>query len=152
MAENSFDEASAETGAGSNPKLTSIAVGAFLALLGVSVYSLFGLYGAISVAMPYVAGVGMFVALLSVFGAIIATLKRARKTVNKQILIHDCFIAVAVIGVMGYLLAACVQTFQPGGNPADYWTYGGLSGAGFLALFFSGQFLGPLFNAGQTPK
>lgn len=127
---------------------TSLMVGAFIALVIVVGYSLVGIGTFINVAAPYVAGTGMFVALLSIFGVIIATLKKVKKSARKQLAMMDCYIAVAIIGVAGYFLAACVQTFQPGGNPADLWVLGAGSAAVFAALFSSGSFLSSMYAAG----
>jgi hypothetical protein len=139
--------------ASQNAKVNSFYFGAFLALVIASGYSLYGIAGVvISTATPYVAGVGMFVALLSVFGALITTMKKVRKSAGKQAMIGDCFMATAIIGVTGYLLAACVQTFQPGGNPAEYWTDGALAAATFAALFLGGKYGTSLMAAGQTQK
>ena len=131
-----------------NSRRTSLLVGAFLALVCVCYYSLVGFASVVSIATPYLAGIGMFAGLLSIFGTIIFTLKKIRKSARKEAAIFDCYIAIAVIGVAGYFLAACVQTFQPNGNPAELWIHGAASAAAFAFLFTSGSWLRDLFNAG----
>ncbi len=152
MMDSASSQASAPAGSSKASPRNSMLVGAFIALFGVSCYSLFGLFGVVNVVMPYVAGVGMFVALLSIFSAIIATLKRARRSNAKQVVIWDCYAAVAVIGVMGYFLAACVQTFQPDGNAAEYWSNGAVAAAVFAMLFGGGKYIGQLLAAGKNSK
>jgi len=135
-----------------NSKRNSLIVGAFLGLVGVSCYSLVTLFGVITTAAPYIAGVGMFVGLFAIFAAIIATLKQVRKTAQKEVAIWDCYVAVAVIGVMGYFLAACVATFQPGANPSEFWTNGATAAAIFAMLFGGGKYAAELFNAGKSSQ
>ena len=124
-------------------------LGAFLALIYVCFTGIWGAAGTvIATSFPYMAGVGMFAALLAIFGAIVLTLKKVRKNSRKQIAIMDCYIAVAVIGVAGYFLAACVQVFQPGANPADLWVHGAVSAAIFTAIFGGGRYMAQTYIAG----
>lgn len=136
----------------SSPRRTSMMVGAFIALVFVVGYSLIGLVGALNVAAPYLAGTAMFVTLLAIFGGIIGMLKKVRKGAQKQVAMRDCYIAAAVIGVAGFFLAACVQTFMPGANPATLWTHGAVTAAIFVALFGGSGYLADLFNAGGKAK
>lgn len=137
--------------ANGNPRFKAFRAGAFITLFCVTCYALFGITSTvIFTATPYVAGVGMFVALLAIFGTIFSTLKKVRKTARKEAIIWDCYVAIAIIGVAGYFLAACVQTFVPGANPAIFWQYGAGAAAGFAALFMGGKYANKLFNSGKN--
>lgn len=136
-------------GATSSSRKNAFYFGAFLALLYVTFTGLWGMAaGMFATTAPYVAGVAMFAGLLSIFGSMVMALKKVRRNTAKQAMIMDCFIATAVIGVAGFFLAACVQTFQPGGNPADLWTHGAIATAIFTGLFGGGKYMAELFIAG----
>ncbi len=132
---------------GDKGRLFSLGAGALLAAIALSIYSLFKLVGFVATsAFPYVAGVTLFAALMSVFISIVFMLKRIRRSAQKSVAITDCYRALAVIGVLGYFAAACVATFQPGADPSSLWTYGVGSAALFGMLFAGGKFAKQLFN------
>lgn len=132
---------------------TSLLAGAFIALAYVSCTSLLTVAGnVLATTMPYLAGVGMFVALLSIFGAMLMTFRKLRKNAKKEAAIMESYIALAVIGTMGYCLAACVQTFQPNGDPASFWTYAATAAAVFVGIFGGGKYAAALFEAGGQKK
>lgn len=136
-----------------NGRLASIGVGAVIAAVGLSVYSLFQLAGTVfAAAFPFVAGVTLFVGLMTVFLSIVYTLKGVRKSARKQFAIWDCYTALAIIAVLGYFLAACVATFQPGANPSALWTNGIAAAAFFVCLFGGGKWAGALFNESGKSK
>ena len=130
-------------------RMNAFIFGAVLALIYIWFHGFWaGTLHTIALVTPYLAGVGMFVGLLTIFGTILATLRKVRNNAGRDNAIWDCYIAIAVIGVTGYFLAACVQTFQPGGNPAELWTTGAIAAASFAALFGSGKMLRGFFIAG----
>lgn len=145
-------DSSVSTSQGRSPRLGAFQFGACAALICVCIYLMFGIGSVISTITPYIAGVVMFVALLAIFGSIFLTLKKIRKNAQKQVAMLDCYVAIAVIGCTGYFLAACVQTFQAGGNPAMFWSYGAASAATFAALILGGKCLADLFNSGAGSK
>ena len=135
--------------AGDKGRLFSLGAGALLAAVVLSIYSLFKLVGFVATsAFPYVAGVTLFAALMSVFISIVFMLKRIRRSARKNVAITDCYRSLAVISVLGYFAAACVATFQPGTDPSQLWSYGIGSAALFAMLFAGGKFAMQLFNDG----
>jgi hypothetical protein len=137
----------------SSSRLNAFYVGGFLALVFVSIKTLTGVTSVfVGDVMPYIAGVGMFAALIAIFAVLIGTLKSVRKVAKKEAAIWDCYVAVAIIGTMGYFLAACVATFQHGADPSEFWTAGATSAACFAMLFGGGKYAAELFNAGKNAK
>lgn len=136
-----------------NGRLASLGVGAVIAAVVLSVYSLFKLAGTVFVtAFPFVAGGTLFVGLMTVFISIVYTLKNVRRSSRQQFAIWDCYNALAIIAVLGYFLAACVATFQPGASANTLWTHGIVAAAFFVCLFGGGKWAGTLFNDGANSK
>ena len=134
-------------------RLFSLGTGALFALVIVSGYSLLKLMGSVAAsAFPFVAGIGLFVGLMAIFLTLVATFKKMRRSSRKQLAIWDCYTSLAVIAVLGYFAAACVATFQPGGNPSALWTHGIASAALFALLFSGGKWAGTLFNEGGSTR
>lgn len=131
-----------------NSYLTAFLGGGFVTLVGLSTASLIG--KVVATAMPYVAGAGMFVGLLSIFAVLVLILKSARRKASKEALIQDAYRALAIIGVAGYFLAACVETFMPGGNASAFWTAGTFAAIVFATLFGTSKFLGKLYENGAS--
>lgn len=134
----------------SNRRRLSFTAGALIALLLVSSYCIPAIVGAISTATPYLAGVAMFITLLAILSTVVRTISSKRKSKSRQNLPADCFTALAVLGVSGYLIAACVQTFQPGGNPADLWSAGAFTAAVFVAIYSGFNYLPALMSNKTT--
>lgn len=137
-----------DTTAQPNSYLTAFLGGGFITLVGLSTATMVG--KVVATALPYVAGAGMFVGLLSIFGVLVLILKSARRKATKEALIQDAYRALAIIGVMGYFLAACVETFMPGGVPSVFWTSGTVAAIIFATLFGSSKFLGKLYENGAN--
>lgn len=139
--------------ANGNPRFKAFWAGASITLFCVTCYALFGITASVIFTIsPYVAGLGMFVALLAIFASIIGVMKKVRKSAHKEAIIWDCYVGIAIIGVAGYFLAACVQTFVPGANPAILWQYGAGAAASFATLFFVGKFINDVFKSGKNAK
>jgi len=128
----------------------SLLFGAFLAMAVLTIYTVIKLVGNVLVtATPYVAGGVLFLTLCTVFLSTLASLRRMRKGARKSFAVVDTYAALAVISVMGFYIAACVQTFQPVGAPIQYWTAGTFTALAFAALFASGKYGAELFHAGN---
>lgn len=141
----------AETGG--RGRLFSLGFGAVVAAVILSGYALVSLIGGVVIsAAPFVAGGALFVTLMTVFTSIIVMLKKMRRTSRKTFAIMDCYTALAVIAVLGYFLAACVATFQPGNGASSLWTHGIVAASFFALLFSGGKWAGKLFNDGATSK
>jgi len=138
---------------GGNGGLFSLGLGAVVAAVILSGYSLVALIGGIiTSAAPYLAGAALFVTLMTVFLSIITMLKKFRRSAQKTFAIWDCYTAMAVISVLGFFAAACVATFQPGADPSTLWSYGVGTASLFGMLFGGGKWAGQLFNEGSTNK
>lgn len=136
---------------GNNGRLFSLGFGAVVAAVILSGYSLISMVGGIVVsAAPYLAGAALFISLMTIFLSIVTMLKKLRRSARKTFAIWDCYTAIAVIAVMGYFAAACVATFQPGGDPSSLWTHGISAAALFAMLFGGGKWAGQLFNEGGS--
>lgn len=129
--------------------LKSLAFGAYAATAVLAIYSLVQLVGSIFTTMvPYVAGGILFVTLTTIFLSVITMLKKIRKSARKTFAVWDTYAAIAVLTVLGYFAAACVATFQPGGNAAELWSNGALAAFAWGCLFGSGKFSADLFRDG----
>lgn len=128
----------------------SFVTGAFGALVVLGLYTILSLLGSVVAALlSYIAGAILFASLLATFFFIVQGLKKMRSSMRKQYAIWDLYTAVAIITVLGYFGAACVQTFQPGGAPLVLWTYAGTAAACFAACYGLGKFVADLWKAGD---
>lgn len=130
--------------------LNSLFFGAYAATAVLTVYTMIGLVSSVFVtAAPYVAGVALFITLGTVFLSIIGMLRKMRKGARKTFAVVDTYAALAVLTVLGYFIAACVQTFTPGGDPLSYWSNGAVAAISWAALFACGKYGAELFRAGN---
>lgn len=129
--------------------LKSFLFGAYAATAVLAVYSIIELIGNVFVtAVPYVAGGVLFISLTAIFLSVVSMLKKIRKSARKTIAVWDTYLAIAVITVLGYFAAACVATFQPGGNAAELWTSGATAAILWGLLFGCGKYGAELFRDG----
>lgn len=132
-------------------RMFSLGLGAVVAAVLLSGYALVSLIsGVVISAAPFLAGGALFVTLMTVFLSIVVTLKKMRRSSRKTFAILDCYMALAVIAVLGYFLAACVATFQPGNDASALWTHGVAAASIFALLFTSGKWAGQLFKDGAS--
>jgi hypothetical protein len=125
----------------------SLFFGAYAAAAVLAIYSLIQLVGSVfSTMVPYVAGGILFVTLTSIFLSVVLMLKKIRKSARKTIAVLDTYASIAVITVLGYFAAACVVTFQPGGNPTELWTNGALAAIVWVCLFGGGKWTAQLLR------
>lgn len=130
-------------------KINSLLFGAYSATAVLTIYTIVSLFGAIvTTATPIVAGGALFVTLTVVFLSVIARLRSMRKGARKSFAVIDTYAALAVLTVLGYFLAACVQTFQPGVNPSELWSAGTVAAIFWACLFAGGKYAGELFRDG----
>ena len=142
---------SEEDSSATSSQLGSLCFGAFLASAVLTIYTVLKLLGNVLVtATPYLAGGALFLTLCTVFLSTLASLRSMRKGARKTFAVADTYAALSVISVMGFYIAACVQTFQPGGNPGQYWTTGTVTALSFAALFACGKYGAELFRAGNS--
>jgi hypothetical protein len=136
---------------GNNGRLFSLGFGAVVAAVILSGYSLVSMVGGVVVSVaPYLAGGALFISLMTIFLSIVTMQKKLRKAASKNFAIWDCYTSLATIATLGYFAAACVATFQPGGNPSTLWTHGIATAALFALLFGGGKWAGQLFNEGGS--
>jgi hypothetical protein len=127
--------------------LNSLLFGAYVAAAVLAIYSLVQMIGSVfNNVMPYVAGAALFISLGSIFLSIIVMMKKYRNGARKSIAVKDTYVAIAALTVLGYFAAACVATFQPGGNAAELWTNGSLALIAWVCLFGGGSWTAQLLR------
>lgn len=136
------DQSSAET----RIKLHSFIWGALGASIIVGIFSLLQVLAFFSTVLPWLAGAALFSVLLGTFFVLLQWLKKMRRS---QYAFWDCYTAIGVVSVLGFFAGACVQTFQPGGQPLVMWTYAALSAIVFASCFAVGKFAGIVWEAGR---
>lgn len=114
--------------------------GAYLLLMSVA-----GIFAAL---IPYVAGGLLFMTLVGSFYFLIGLLKDMRQRARFRVSFWDCYTAVAVFTVMGYMATACMHAFLSTGNPLDLWNKGAIAAALFTTFFGLARFVGELWKDG----
>jgi uncharacterized protein with PQ loop repeat len=108
--------------------------------------------GAVATLMPFVAGGLLFVTLVGTFYFLVGLLKDMRKRPSLRVSFWDCYTAVAVFTVMGFMATACMHVFQGSGDPLSTWNSAGMA-AGVFAVFFGiARFSVDLFKDGGANK
>ena len=106
--------------------------------------------GAFSALIPYVAGGLLFATLIGSFYFLLGLLKDMRQRSRFRVSFWDCYTAVAVFTVMGYMATACMHAFQAHGQVLALWNNGVVAAALFTTFFGVARFVGDLWN--DSPK
>jgi uncharacterized protein with PQ loop repeat len=113
-------------------------IGAYTALMSVA--------SAFASLIPFVAGSLLFATLVGSFYFLLQLLKDMRQRARFRMSFWDCYTAVAVFTVMGYMATACMHAFQSTGNPLQLWNNGVFAAVGFTVVFGCARFMGELWN------
>jgi uncharacterized protein with PQ loop repeat len=120
------------------------AIGAAAVCIGYSLLS--KLTASVTALVPFVAGGLLFATLVGSFYFLLQLLKDMRQRARFRISFWDCYTAVAVFTVMGYMATACMHAFQSTGNPLQLWNNGVFAAVGFTVVFGCARFMGELWN------
>lgn len=99
--------------------------------------------------IPFIAGGLLFATLVGSFYFLMQLLKNMRASPKLRVSFWDCYTAVAVFTVMGYMATACMHAFQAtGGNALELWNHGAVAAALFTIFYGMARFVGDLYKNG----